>query len=280
TASRWGTVELAREWLGPSAPEDRAELMARSMRMGASPGSYRQLERTSQQFDVREILPSVAVPTLVLHRTEDEMPIAGARWMATQIPGATFVELSDGPHFPFLGDWQAIATETHRFLADVRDRGDWDDVEAEPDRLLTTVLFTDIVGSSATAAEVGDRAWADLVTEHHRRVRARLARFRGREIDTAGDGFFASFDGPARAIRCAETLTKDLAQIGLTIRAGIHTGECEVANGKITGIAVNIGARVAAQAEPNQVLVSQTVRDLVAGSGIAFDDGSEEELKG
>jgi class 3 adenylate cyclase len=145
---------------------------------------------------------------------------------------------------------------------------------------LSTVLFTDIVGSTARAAEMGDRPWRDLVTEHHRRVRARLARFRGREIDTAGDGFFASFDGPARAIRCAQAIVEEMRDLQMPIRAGIHTGECEITDGKVAGIAVNIGARIAALAEPNEVLVSQTVRDLVAGSGIAFNDRGDHELKG
>ena len=146
--------------------------------------------------------------------------------------------------------------------------------------MLTTVLFTDIVGSTETAVSLGDRAWVSLVAEHHRRVRAQLARFRGREIDTAGDGFFASFDGPARAIRCAETIAEQVSDLGLTIRAGIHTGECELVDGKVAGIAVNIGARVAAEAEGGEVLVSQTVRDLVAGSGIDFDERGDRELKG
>lgn len=273
----WGTVELAREWL-PDVSESELERAARAMRSGGSPNAYRQIEQMNQDIDVRDVLPSITVPTAVIHRTEDRLPMEGARWMASQIPGATFIPLPGGEHFSFLGDWQTVVSEVHSFLEDVRDRGDWS--EPEPERILTTILFTDIVGSTAKAAELGDRAWASLVTEHHRRVRARLARFGGREIDTAGDGFFASFDGPARAIRCAAAINVDLLEMGLRIRSGIHTGECELVDGKLAGIAVNIGARVAAAADAGDLFVSQTVRDLVAGSGIQFEDVGETDLKG
>lgn len=274
---QWGTVEQARE-IQPDVDDEEAEKIARNRRLSASPNAYRQIERMNQEIDVRDILPAIAVPTLVLHRTDDWLPIEGARWTAGQIPGATLLELTGSEHFPFLGDWESIVDAIESFLQGVWARGEWE--EPEHERALATVLFTDIVGSTTRAASLGDRAWADLVTEHHRRVRARLARFRGKEIDTAGDGFFASFDGPARAIRCARAISDDMREIGIPIRAGIHTGECELANGKIAGIAVNIGARVAAIAEANEVLVSQTVRDLVAGSGITFDDRGTHELKG
>ena len=214
----------------------------------------------------------------MLHRTGDHLPIEGARWTASQIPGATFVELAGDQHFSWLGDSQTLIDSIASFLTGVWERGDWE--EPEHERVLSTVLFTDIVGSTAQAADLGDRAWAGLVAEHHRRVRARLARFRGREIDTAGDGFFASFDGPARAIRCARAISEDMRELDVPIRAGIHTGECEIADSKVAGIAVNIGARVASIAEANEVLVSQTVRDLVAGSGITFDDRGAHALKG
>lgn len=181
-------------------------------------------------------------------------------------------------HLPYFGDWESVVDSIGSFFQDVWKRGDWE--EPEHERVLSTVLFTDIVGSTARAAEIGDRAWANLVTEHHRRVRARLARYRGREIDTAGDGFFASFDGPARAIRCAQAIIEEMRQLAMPIRAGIHTGECEITDGKVAGIAVNIGARIAALADPNEVLVSQTVRDLVSGSGIAFTDRGTHQLKG
>jgi class 3 adenylate cyclase len=229
-------------------------------------------------IDVRNVLPAIAVPTLVLHRAGDHIPIAGARWTAEQIHGAQFVELEGNAHMIPRGDWGAVADEVEKFLTGVRERGEWE--EPEHERVLTTILFTDLVGSTARAAELGDRAWAELVAEHHRRIRARLARFHGRELDTAGDGFFASFDGPARAIRCAIAIGDDMRELGLEVRAGIHTGECELLDGKVAGIAVSIGARVAAQAEAGEVLVSQTVRDLVTGSGLAFDDRGPHELKG
>ena len=177
----------------------------------------------------------------------------------------------------FSANGRKVVDEAHSFFEYTRAFG-WE--EPEPERVLTTVLFTDIVGSTETAVSMGDRAWVSLVAEHHRLVRAQLTRFRGREIDTAGDGFFASFDGPARAIRCAETIAEQVGDLGLAIRAGIDTGECEMVDGKVAGIAVNIGARVAAVAEGGEVLVSQTVRDLVAGSGIDFDERGDHELKG
>ena len=274
---RWGTIEQAREWL-PEASEEEAARFARRQRLSASPNAYRQIERMNQEIDVRTVLTAIAVPTLVLHRTGDHLPIEGARWTASQIPGATFVELAGDQHFSWLGDSQTLIDSIASFLTGVWERGDWE--EPEHERVLSTVLFTDIVGSTAQAADLGDRAWAGLVADHHRRVRARLARFRGREIDTAGDGFFASFDGPARAIRCARAISEDMRELDVPIRAGIHTGECEIADSKVAGIAVSIGARVASIAEANEVLVSQTVRDLVAGSGITFDDRGAHALKG
>jgi class 3 adenylate cyclase/pimeloyl-ACP methyl ester carboxylesterase len=273
----WGTIELAREE-NPDTDEAELELIARRRRLSASPNAFRQIEVMNQSIDVRDVLAAIGVPTLVLHRTGDQLPIEGARWAAGQIPGAVFAELSGSEHFPFLGDYEAVVDAIESFLKSVWARGDWE--EPEHERMLTTVLFTDIVGSTAKAAALGDRAWAELVVEHHRRVRARLARFRGREIDTAGDGFFASFDGPARAIRCALSISADMREIDVPIRAGIHTGECEITDGKVAGIAVNIGARVASFAEQNDVLVSQTVHDLVVGSGITFDDRGAHELRG
>ena len=273
----WGTVEQARE-IRPDADDAEAALLARNRRLSASPNAYRQLERMNQDIDVRNVLSAIMVPTLVLHRTGDHLPIEGARWTAGEIPGATFVELSGSDHFGFLGDWRGLVDAIESFLEGVWSGGDWE--EPEHERMLATVLFTDIVGSTAIAAELGDRAWAELVVEHHRRVRARLARFRGREIDTAGDGFFASFDGPARAIRCARAISADMREIDVPIRAGIHTGECEIAFEKVAGIAVNIGARVATFAQQDGVLVSQTVHDLVVGSGITFEDRGTHELRG
>jgi class 3 adenylate cyclase len=273
----WGTVEAIRE-IRPDVTNEEAERLARVRRLSASPNAYRRIEEMNQTIDVRDVLPSIAVPTLVLHRTGDGLPIAGARWMAGQIPGATFVELPGDQHFVHLGDWRAVGQSVEEFVARVRDGGEWEEPESE--RVLATVLFTDIVDSTATAVRLGDRAWAQLVGEHHRRVRLRLARFRGHEIDTAGDGFFASFDGPARAIRCAAAIRDDMQELGVAIRAGIHTGECEIVDGKVAGVAVSIGARVAAAAGPGDVLVSQTVRDLVVGSGVDLVDRGSHDLKG
>jgi class 3 adenylate cyclase/dienelactone hydrolase len=273
----WGTIEGVREYW-PDATYEEAERRAREERLSATPNAYRRIDEMNMSIDVRDVLPAIAVPTLVLHRTGDHLPIAGARWTAEQIPGAQFVELEGNAHMIPRGDWRAVADEVERFLTGVQERGEWD--EPEHERVLTTILFTDLVGSTARAAELGDRAWAGLVGEHHRRVRARLARFHGRELDTAGDGFFASFDGPARAIRCAVAIGDDIEQLGLEVRAGIHTGECELLDGKVAGIAVSIGARFASEAGPGEILVSQTVRDLVTGSGLAFDDRGAHELKG
>jgi class 3 adenylate cyclase len=194
--------------------------------------------------------------------------------MAEHIAGAEYVALPGQEHVPYLGDQGSVLDEIERFVKGVRDE------EASLDRVLATVLFTDIVGSTEKAAELGDRRWRALLEEHHATVRRLLARYRGAEVDTAGDGFFAVFDGPARAIRCAQAIREAVARLGLEVRAGLHTGECETIDGKVGGIAVVIGARVGALAGASEVLVSQTVKDLVAGSGLAFDDRGEQELKG
>ena len=228
-------------------------------------------------IDVRHVLGSIHIPTLVLHRLEDHIPIDNARFLAREITGARLVELPGGPHLTFLGDWEALVREIESFLVPL---AAVPDDEPETESVLATVLFTDIVGSTAKAASVGDRAWRELLDRHHSAIRAQLARFRGRELDTAGDGFFASFDGPARAIRCACAIRGAIGEFDLEVRAGLHTGECEVLDGKVAGIAVSIGARVAAQAGPGEVLVSQTVKDLVAGSGIGFESRGVAELKG
>jgi len=196
-----------------------------------------------------------------------------ARWIAGQIAGAKYVELPGDDHLVWIGDTDALLDEVEEFLTGVRPR-------PEPDRLLATVLFTDIVGSTEKAAALGDRRWRELLEEHHGLVRRELDRFRGREIDTAGDGFFASFDGPARAVRCACAIREALKELGLEVRAGLHTGECEVVDGKVGGIAVHIGARVAKEAGPGEVLVSSTVKDLVAGSGLQFRGRGTTDLKG
>ena len=194
--------------------------------------------------------------------------------MADRIRGATFIELPGRDHFFWVGDQAAILDEIERFVVATRDD------EVDLDRVLGTVMFTDIVGSTAKAVELGDGDWRKLVERHHGTVRALIGRFRGSEVDTAGDGFFATFDGPARAVRCAQAITVAVRDLGLEVRAGVHTGELETSSGKVRGIAVNIGARIGALAEPSEVLVSSTVRDLVSGSGLVFEDAGEHNLKG
>jgi pimeloyl-ACP methyl ester carboxylesterase len=273
----WATPDLAREWAEPDVEPHVIEQMTELMRLSGSPGAWRALMEMNAEIDVRGVLPSIRVPTLVLHRRHDHIPIDGARWMAQRIPGARFVEHPGGPHIPFYGDWQRIVDEMARFLVPICTAPE---PPPEPDVVLATILFTDIVGSTARAAEIGDRAWRELLEQHHARIRQQLARYRGVELDTAGDGFFARFDGPARAIRCASAIRETLHDLDLEVRAGLHTGECELLDGKVAGIAVSIGARVAAQARPGEVLVSQTVKDLVAGSGLVFQDRGAAELKG
>jgi class 3 adenylate cyclase len=226
----------------------------------------------NREIDVRHVLPSIGVPTLVLYR-EHEYYNEQTPLMGEQIPGALIVALPGNEHLPWEGDQQPLLNQIERFLKGVRD-------EAELDRVLATVLFTDIVGSTAKAAEMGDRAWRELLERHHTIVRGQLGRFRGREVDTAGDGVFATFDGPARAVRCARTIAQAVHELGLEVRAGVHTGEVELVNDGVRGIAVHIGARVAARAQPGEVLVSQTVKDLVAGSGLQFRERGATELKG
>jgi pimeloyl-ACP methyl ester carboxylesterase/class 3 adenylate cyclase len=278
-ARTWGTPEAARWYVHPDEADDPEVLrtQAAHMRMMGSPGAVAAIGRMNSEIDVRHILRSIRVPTLVLHRLEDHLPIDNARFLAREIPGARLVELPGGPHMTFHGDWRAVVREVESFLVPLAAAPD---DEPETESVLATVLFTDIVGSTAKAASVGDRAWRELLDRHHSAIRAQLARFRGRELDTAGDGFFASFDGPARAIRCACAIRGAISELDLEVRAGLHTGECEVLDDKVAGIAVSIGARVAAEAGPGEVLVSQTVKDLVAGSGIGFESRGAAELKG
>jgi pimeloyl-ACP methyl ester carboxylesterase len=277
-AEIWGSEESARDFLesqGLEVTPEAIEARQRGDRMKISPGAFVQLGRMNAEIDVRPILSTIRVPTLVLHRREDHIPIEGARWTAEQIPGARFVELPGGPHMPYYGDWEAVVDAIREFVEPICLES------ARPyDSVLATVLFTDLVGSTAKAVEVGDRRWRELLEQHHARIRTQLAHYRGIELDTAGDGFFARFDGPARAIRCACSIRDAVSDLGLELRAGLHTGECEVVDGKVAGLAVSIGARVAAQAGPGEVFVSQTVKDLVAGSGIEFQDRGGAELKG
>src|SRR6266540_1725992 len=239
---------------------------------GASPGANRAIRLMNEEIDIRDVLPTISVPTLVLYRSREYFR-EGTRFMGEHIPGAQLVELHGTDHLPWEGDRESVLDEIERFLSGVRE-------EVEPDRVLATLLFTDVVGSTAKAAELGDRAWHELLTKHHRLVRAQLARFRGREVDMAGDGLFATFDGPARAVRCASAIADGLRTLGLDVRAGVHTGEIEQTNGSVRGIAVHIASRIAAAARPGEVLVSSTVKDIVAGSGIAFEERGEHELDG
>jgi class 3 adenylate cyclase len=273
-------MDEALRGLAPSTTDDDAtrRWWRRWVQASASPGAVRALRAMNSEIDVRHILPAIRVPTLVLHRVGDEDTDLGeGRYLAERIPGAEIVELPGADHGWWV-DPDQIVEEVEPYLRRIWDRGEWDLVES--DRVLATVLFTDLVGSTAKLTELGDRGWRDLLQQHHALVRRQLARFSGREIDTAGDGFFASFDGPARAIRCARAITESVRELGLDVRAGLHSGECEVVDGKVTGIAVHTGARVAGEAIAGEVLVSSTVKDLVAGSGIGFEDRGEHQLKG
>jgi pimeloyl-ACP methyl ester carboxylesterase len=271
----WGTGVSVRAF-APSRAGDEAfrRSWGRLERLSVSPAGMRALLRLNQATDVRHILPVVRVPTLVLHREGDRAtPIAFGRYIAERIRGAKFVALPGPDHVPCVGDVDALVGEVEEFVTGVRHA-------PEADRVLATVMFTDIVDSTRRAAELGDRRWREVLDAHHVMVRQELARFRGREIDTAGDGFLTAFDGPARAIRCALAARDGARRLGLEIRAGLHTGECEVMGEKLGGIAVHVGARVVASAGPGEVLVSSTVRDLVAGSGIRFEDRGARALKG
>jgi class 3 adenylate cyclase/alpha-beta hydrolase superfamily lysophospholipase len=277
----WGTREFAewvvKTWGAPTRVGDEAliEWLTGYTRRAASPGAAMALSRMNRQIDVRPVLPAIHTRTLVLARTEDpDFAIEATRQLAEAIPGAKLVEHPGSDHFFWVGDQDSLLDEVERFAKELRDE------EAELDRVLATVLFTDIVASTERAAEMGDRRWRELLDSHHSRIRALLGRFRGREVDTAGDGFLATFDGPIRAVRCALAATEAVGDLGLQIRAGLHTGEVELDGDGVRGIAVHIGARVAGMAEPSEVLVSSTVKDLVAGSALEFEDRGQHSLKG
>jgi class 3 adenylate cyclase/pimeloyl-ACP methyl ester carboxylesterase len=261
----------------PSATEEELRGYIRVSRLSVSPGAAATYMRANLDVDVCDVLPLIRVPTLVLQRTEISGDVRNGRYLAEHIGSARLVELPGRDFEPAFGDQERLFSELEAFLANVRDGGG---LVSEPDRVLATVLFTDIVDATARAADLGDSAWRELLQKHHEAVRSQLSRFRGREMDTAGDGFFATFDGPARGINCALAIRESVRELGLEIRAGLHTGECELVDSKTGGIAVHIGARVASQAAPNDVLVSSTVKDLVAGSGIGFEDRGPHELKG
>jgi class 3 adenylate cyclase len=274
---RWGDPDLSREIALGMAPTEAVNpefvtWFGGFLRRSVSPGAALALGRMNNRIDVRAALPVIRLPTLVLHRAQKENA-PRSRHLAKSIAGASQVELPGRDHVPWSGDSKALAREIRLFVSGIQQ-------ELDLDRVLATVLFTDIVGSTERAVALGDRQWRELLGDHHRIVRAQLARFRGREVDTAGDGFLATFDGPARAIRCARAIVQSVGELGIAIRAGLHTGECELVDDKVRGIAVHTGARVAALANPQEVLVSSTVRDLVAGSGITFQDAGEHELRG
>jgi class 3 adenylate cyclase len=276
------TEESTRASLQRFAPsladdDDFVRWWAMVRRSSISPGASLDLARMNMEIDVRDVLATIRVPTLVVQLAGDMIiNVNEGRYLAEHIPGARYRELPGDDHLVMADDSasESVIREVEAFVTDLPA-----DVP-EPDTILATVLFTDLVGSTATAAELGDRRWRELLERHHEAVRGQLSRFRGHEVDTAGDGFFATFDGPARAIRCACAVTETVGELGLEVRAGLHTGECELLADKVAGIAVSIGARVAAQAGPGEVLVSRTVKDLVAGSGIQFADRGTAELKG
>jgi pimeloyl-ACP methyl ester carboxylesterase len=269
-----GVVDLSD--LAPSVADDEGFLRwwATYLRRSASPSAALTLGKMNTQIDVRDILPAIRVPTLILHRTGDrDAKIEEGRYIAARIPGAKLVELPGVDHLPWVGDQDSVLDEIQEFLTGIRQG-------PAPDRVLVTVLFTDVVGATARAAQLGDRRWRDLLSSHYATVRHELHRYRGNEVQTIGDAFLATFDGPARAIRCACAIRNQTHDDGLSIRAGLHTGECELIGAGIGGIGVHIGARIAALARSDEVLVSSTVKDLVVGSGIEFEERGQHGLKG
>jgi class 3 adenylate cyclase len=260
----------------PSLDEDPAamEWLSRYRRAAMSPDGITAVIQMFLEIDVRHVLPTLRVPTLVLHRHGDRVVNwRASRWMAEQIPGAVRVELPGQDHLPWAGDNDALVEEVRAFLTGTR-------VADEPDRVLATVMFTDVVGSTDRAAALGDRRWTELLDAHDTAVRRELAAYRGREIKTTGDGFLATFDGPARGIRCARAIRSAATELDLDVRVGLHTGEIELRGDDIGGLAVHISQRISAQAQPAEIIVSSTVKDLVAGSGIEFEDRGVRELKG
>jgi class 3 adenylate cyclase len=272
----WGTGGSVQRF-APSRANDAAfqRWWGRNERLGASPAAVTALMRMNSQIDISAILPAVRVPALVIHRTGDRaVNVEGGRDVAAHIPGARLVEFPGEDHIYFVGENTGdIADAIEEFLTGSRAR-------VAADRVLATVLFTDIVGSTERAAALGDQRWRDLLDNHHATIRRNLARFRGHEVKTTGDGFLATFDGPARGVRCACAIAEEIRPLGIEVRAGLHTGECEMIGDDVGGIAVHIGARVAALAAAGEVLVSSTVKDLVAGSGLCFIDRGSQSLKG
>jgi len=274
--AEWGRTAWGIDLLAPTLAQDPSfrRWWTTFTRMAASPGAAVGRARMNMLNDVRPILPAVRVPTLIMHRTNDRSTrVEASRYLASHIAGAKYIEMAGADHIPWIGDGDRVLDEIQEFLTGACSAG-------EPDRVLATVLFTDIVGSTSEAARLGDRRWSDLLERHNALVRREIDRFRGREVNTTGDGFLATFDGPARAIRCATVICDAVRQLGLEVRIGLHTGEIELAGKDVAGIAVHFGARVASEARPGEVLVSNTVKDLVAGSGIEFNDRGVHTLKG
>jgi class 3 adenylate cyclase len=274
-AAVWGTGEFEHA-LNPDMPwnEEIRATWARMERLAASPGTVARMMPLVTELDVRALLPTIRVPALVVHHADDQLiPPEWGKEVADHIPGAKYVELPGRNMFDFVEPWRDSFQEIAEFLTGAQ-------ADVADDRVLATVLFTDIVDSTRRATEIGDRNWHALLDAHDAIVRSQLARFRGREVSTSGDSFLAMFDGPQRAIRCAMAIRDAVQSLGIQVRAGLHTGECEVRGDDIGGIAVHIGARVSALAGPNDVLVSSTLRDLVIGSGLEFDDRGAHELKG
>jgi pimeloyl-ACP methyl ester carboxylesterase len=255
--------------------EELRKFVGRLERASASPRAAQTILLMSRDIDVRHVLPTISVPTLVLHRTEKAISVENGRYLARHIKGAKYVEFPGIDHNPWVGDADSILGEIEAFLT-----GGRREIEPDHDRVLASVLFTDIVGATTRVVELGDRAWKEVLNQHHLIVREQLRRHRGREINTMGDGFLAAFDGPARAVRCGQTIVDAVKKLGIHIRAGVHTGECEVMGENLGGIAVHIGARIGALAAADEVLVSTTVRDLVAGSGLRFEGRGAHTLKG
>jgi len=273
--TNWGNGQLSKQF-APDAANDLVHMkaLARMERMSMSPGTALKLFTLTTELDVRHVLPAIRVPTLILHRVDDlPVRVQNARYLAERIAGAKYIELPGDAHLPFFGDQDVLLGEVREFLTGER-------AIAEPDRVLTTILFCDIVDSTARAAETGDAAWKTLLTRFYAIADENLRAHRGRKLDTAGDGLFAAFDGPARAARCGAALCSAVAPLGMQLRVGVHTGECEVLGDKYSGIAVHLGARVASVAAPGEVVVTSTVKDLVVGSGIRFDDLGPRTLKG
>jgi len=272
---RWGSADASKA-IAPSRADDEVfgQRYGTYLRQGASPGAAVQMFRMNAEIDVRHVLPAIHIPTLIMHRTDDTfVPVESSRDLASRIPNARYVELPGRDHLFYIGNYEIILDEIEEFLTGTHQ------IE-EPDRVLATVLFTDIVGSTEHLARLGDRRWQDVLEDHYRAARRELGRHRGREIKTTGDGMLATFDGPARAVRCAAAIRDRARSMGVEVRAGLHTGEVEILEQDLGGMAVHIGARVAAAADASEILVSSTVKDLVVGSGLQFEERGTHELKG